>query len=127
MPYLQKTEVQYIGHVFSSEGIRSDPAKVEKVKTYAVPADVSDVRRFLGLASYYRRFIPDFAKVANPLHSLTKKNVEFVWSVECGKAFEKLKEALVTAPVLSYPLFGSDQEFILETDASGVGLGAVLS
>ena len=81
----------------------------------------------LGLASYYRRFIADFAKVASPLHALTKKNVEFLWTPECRKAFEQLKKALVTAPVLSYPIFGPDQEFILETDASGVGLGAVLS
>ena len=95
--------------------------------SYAVPTDVSEVRRFLGLASYYRRFIADFAKVASPLHALTKKNVEFLWTPECRKAFEQLKKALVTAPVLSYPIFGPDQEFILETDASGVGLGAVLS
>ena len=119
--------MQYLGHVVCSEGIRPDPAKVDKVMSYAVPTDVSELRRFLGLASYYRRFVANFAKITSPLHALTKKNVEFLWTSKCQKAFEQLKKILVTAPVLAYPVFGPDQEFVLETDASGVGLGAVLS
>ena len=84
------------------------------------------MRQFLGLASYYRRFIPGFAKLVHPLHALTKKGVDFHWSTDCQKAFEKLKELLTQALVLAYPSFGEDKEFILETDASG-GLGAVLA
>ena len=75
--------------------------------------------QFVGLASYYRRFVPGFAKIATPLHYLTKKDVPFEWTPECEAAFCKLKELLVTAPVLAYPRFGPEREFTLETDASG--------
>ena len=75
----------------------------------------------------YRRFVPDFARIAAPLHALTQKNVEFKWSEACMIAFQRLKEARITAPILSYPKFGPGVEFVLETDASGVGLDAVLS
>ena len=85
------------------------------------------MRQFLGLASYYRRFVPLFAKIAAPLHGLLKKDNAFVWTSECEAAFIKLKELLTSAPVLVYPKFGPDVEFVLETDASYVGLGAVLS
>ena len=81
----------------------------------------------LGLASYYRRFIPNFAKVAKPLHNLMKKGVAFYWSKECEEAFAKLKQLLISAPVLAYPEFGSGKSFILETDACVEGLGAILS
>ena len=87
-----------------------------KVRDFPEPTDVNKVRQFLGLASYYRRFIPEFAKIANLLHALTK----------CQEAFDKLKELITTAPVLSYPQFEANLEFILETDASTCGLGAVL-
>lgn len=120
-------EVPYLGHVVSSAGIRPNPAKVEQVRCYPVPTDATKVRQFLGLASYYRRFIPDFARVAHPLHGLTKKNAVYYWTTDCDAAFNQLKECLITAPVLSYPRFGPDQEFILETDASGVGLGTILT
>ena len=79
----------------------------------------------LGLASYYRRFVSGFAKIANPLYALTRKNVEFHWNAECQEAFEQLKMKLTSSPVLAYPKF--DRCFVLETDASGIGLGAVLS
>ena len=119
-------QVIYLGHVISSKGIAPDPAKTQKVKDFPVPTDITKLKQFLGLASYYRRFIPGFAKLAHPLHSLTKKGADFYWSVECQRAFEKLKELLTQAPVLAYPCFGEGKEFILETDASG-GLGAVLA
>ena len=122
-----RNEVPYLGHVISTQGIRPDPSKTEKVKLFPTPRDVTTIRQFVGLASYYRRFVPGFAKIAAPLHALTKKDVPFEWTSECETAFCKLKELLVTAPVLSYPRFGHDREFILETDASGIGLGAVLS
>ena len=84
-----------------------------------------DLCSFLGLASYYRRFVPNFAKVAGPLHALTKKDVPFLWTPQCQHSFDTLKELLTSAPVLSFPQF--DKPFILETDASGLGLGAVLA
>ena len=83
------------------------------------------LRSFVGLASYYRRFVPCFSKIARPLHALTKKGAPFVWSEACEVSFTKLKDLLTTAPVLAFPDFR--KPFILETDASGVGLGAVLA
>ena len=124
---LLREEVLYLGHVVSAAGIKPDPAKIEKVLSYPVPTDVTKVRQFLGLASYYRRFISGFARISHSLHALTRKDVAFVWSDDCNTAFNLLKECLVRAPVLSYPQFGEGEEFVLETDASGVGLGAVLA
>lgn len=99
--------VQYLGHTISRHGIAPDPAKTTKVRNYPVPTDVTKlIRQFLGLASYYRRFIPNFAKVSGPLHLLTKKSVRFEWTVQCQEAFELLKELLCSAPVLAYPQFG---------------------
>jgi len=112
---LLRPEVPFLGHVISRQGIRPDPSKTEKVRNYPHPVDTTGVRRFLGLASYYRRFIPGFATVAAPLHALTKKNVTFQWSAECEEAFVQLKELLTSAPVLVYPKFGPEHSFILET------------
>ena len=117
--------VEYLGHVISAEGIRTDPKKLQAVRQFPVPTNIRALRSFVGLASYYRRFVPGFAKVAGPLHALTKKEVEFVWSTECQRSFERLKELLTSAPVLCFPNFQCP--FILETDASGCGLGAVLA
>ena len=122
-----RDEVPYLGYVISKDGIRPDPARTNQVKHFPAPKDVTQVRQFIGLASYYRRFIPGFANVASPLHALTRKGVAFAWSPECEAAFNQLKNLLITAPVLAYPQFGQDKSFILETDASGCGLGAVLS
>ena len=91
-----------------------------------MPTDVTKVNQFLGLASYYRRFVPGFSSIATPIHALTKKNALFQWTPQCQSAFDRLKELLVTAPVLAYPRFGPEEEFVLETDASLNGLGAVL-
>ena len=124
---LLRKEVPYLGHVMTTSGIRPDPAKIETVKNFLTPTDVTKIRQFLGLASYYRRFIPAFARIAHPLHRLTKKDVPFHWNSDCETAFERLKECLMTAPILSYPQCGPDKRFILETDASGLGLGAILS
>ena len=121
---LIQREVTYLGYRVSEDGMSADPAKLDAVKTFPIPTDVKKVRSFVGLASYYRRFVPDFAKIARPLHNLTK-NARFQWTDDCQRAFEQLKEALVTAPVLAYPDFS--RPFRLETDASGEGLGAVLS
>ena len=117
--------VEYLGHIISADGVRTDPKKLAAVRDFPQPSDVKTLRSFLGLASYYRRFVPNFASVAQPLHSLTKKDCPFVWTPDCQSAFEELKRLLTLAPVLSYPDF--QKPFVLETDASGYGLGAVLA
>lgn len=126
---LLRQEVPFLGHVISAQGIHPDPVKTEKVKSYPHPVDATGVRRFLGFASYYRQFVPNFASIAAPLHALTKKNTAFQWARECEEAFMELKKLLTTTPVLAYPKFGPGCSFILETDTSTciVGLGAVLS
>ena len=118
-------EVDYLGHVVSSDGIRTDPKKSQAVSEFPVPTNVREVRSFVGLASYYRKFIPNFSKVAGPLHALTRKDVAFLWTAECQLAFDNLKRLLTTTPLLVYPKF--DRPFMVETDASGNGLGAVLA
>ncbi len=120
-----RRRVEYLGHVISQEGIEASPAKLDAIRSFPIPSDLKGLRSFLGLASYYRRFIPSFSRVAAPLHALTRKNAPFVWSLSCQEAFDKLEELLTTAPVLAYPDF--TQGFILETDASAAGLGAVLA
>ena len=115
----------YLGHIISEEGIEVDPEKVEKVRNYPIPNNLRSLQQFLGLVSYYRRFIPNCSKVTNPLHCLTRKDVPFIWSDSCQESFDRLKMLLTSTPVLAFPNF--QQPFILETDASGIGLGAVLS
>lgn len=100
---LLRQEVPFLGHVISAQGIHPDPVKTEKVKSYP---HATGVRRLLGFASYYRRFVPNFASIAAPLHALTKKNTAFQWARECEEAFMELKKLLTTTPVLAYPKFG---------------------
>ena len=111
--------------MISKHGIEVDPVKVAAIKDFPQPTNLKSLKSFLGLASYYRRFIPNFSSVAGPLHLLTRKDAPFVWSPSCQEAFELLKHLLTTAPVLAYPDFA--HSFILETDASHAGLGAVLA
>ena len=117
-------EVQFLGHIVSAEGISPNPEQVAAVKDFKVPQNVKGVRRFLGLAGYYRRFIVNFSKIASPLYNLLKQDIPFVWTQACQEAFNKLISCLVTAPVLAYPCF--TKPFVLHTDASALGLGAVL-
>ena len=114
-----------MGHVVSSNGVRTDPSKVEMVKNWPIPKHKHELRRFLGLATYYRRFVKDFAKVARPLHQLTENNRVCNWSKQCDSAFEQLKRELCYAPLLAYPIRG--KTFVLDTDASNCEIGAVLS
>ena len=109
----------------SSDGVRTDPSKIEIVRNWPTPKDKNELRSFLGLATYYRRFVKDFAKVARPLHQLTEKDRVFNWNNLCNSAFEKLKNDLCDAPLLAYPVRG--KMFVLDTDASNNGIGAVLS
>ena len=120
-----KKQVNYLGHVVSADGIATDPSKTEKVDKWPIPTSQREVQQFLGLVSYYRRFIRDFATIAKPLHGLTEKNTQFRWTEQCQRAFDHLKQCLTNAPVLMFPDYS--KMFILDTDASDTGIAAVLS
>ena len=122
---LAKSSVRYLGNIFSARGMRPDPSKVEAVQNWPCPRDVSSLRQFLGLASYYGKFMAKFSELASPLHHLLEKDVQYIWTRDCQSAFEQLKHALSSSPVLGYPSL--DKEFVLFTDASGVGVGSVLN
>ena len=122
---LFQKRVHYLGHVVTEEGVMTDPEKIETVREWPVPTTQTEVRSFLGTASYYRRFVQNFGTIARPLHRLTEKNRPFLWTTECQVAFETLRKKLVEAPILAYP--SSEEDFILDTDASATGIGAVLS
>ncbi|XP_075494755.1 uncharacterized protein LOC142532320 [Primulina tabacum] len=96
-------QVAFLGHIVSNEGISVDPSKVDSIKQWSIPKTISEVRSFLGLAGYYRRFIADFSKMALPLTSLTRKATKFEWTIECQRAFQTLKDKLTSAPVLVLP------------------------
>jgi hypothetical protein len=118
-------EVAFLGHVISEAGVATDPDKVKCIKEWPVSSNVSDLRSFLGLCGYYRRYIKNFADVAKCLHQLTEKGREFLWTDESQEAFGKLKEKLTHAPILCHPEFSNT--FILDTDASNKAIGGVLS
>ena len=114
-------EVSFLGHRVSGEGVTTEEDKVQAVKEWPVPKSVKAVRSFLGLTGYYRRFVKDYAAVASPLIALTQKAVVFKWGEEEQRAFETLKDKLVTAPILGYP--DMKERFILDTDASKCAIG----
>ena len=116
--------VSFLGHVISKDGVMVDPSKIETVKNWVRPTNVSEIRSFVGLASYYRRFVKGFSSIASQLTNLTKQNVPFVWSDECEESFQKLKTLLTTAPILTLPVEGKN--FIVYCDASYSGLEVVL-
>ncbi|WVZ79126.1 hypothetical protein U9M48_026740 [Paspalum notatum var. saurae] len=117
-------EVGFLGHILSEKGVAVDPSKVKDVLNWKQPETVTEIRSFLGLAGYYRRFIKDFSKIAKPMTSLTKKNAKFVWGPKCEEGFQELKKLLTTAPVLAQP--DVTKPFDVYCDASGQGLGCVL-
>ncbi|ROT85243.1 hypothetical protein C7M84_019236 [Penaeus vannamei] len=117
------TEVPFLGHVVGRQGVRT--LKVSAVESWPVPRTVAVLRSFLGLCTYYRRFVQGFATIAAPLHQLTRKGASFVWDKACHQAFVALKQALVEAPVLPYP--DPSLPYILDTAASQEGVGVVLS
>ena len=119
-----QTEIQYLGHIVNAQGIRPDPKKVSAVQSWLVPNNVHDVRSFLGLCNYFRKFIDHYSSIAVPLTNLTKKSVGWDWTGRCQDAFEKLKHSLAEAPLLRTPDEKKPYEVI--TDASDYGLGAVL-
>lgn len=122
--FLRK-EVAYLGHLITQEGVKPNPSKVECILNFPQPRNAKDIKSFLGLAGYYRRFIPNFAKTSKPLTKLLQKDITFNFDSECVKSFNELKQALTTTPVLIYPNF--DEQFLLTTDASAFAIGAVLS
>lgn len=118
-------DIKYLGHIVSENGIKSDPEKTEAIQDWPRPETVTEIRSFLGIASYYRKFIPALSRLRFTLNELTRKNRKFVWTGECESSFHTLKQALVSAPTLVYPT--RDDPFILDTDASLYGIGDVLS
>ena len=121
---LLKTEVGFLGHIVSREGVKAHPAKIEAITAMPAPVDSPGVRRFCGMVQYMARFVPNLAHDLNPLRALTQKNVPFVWSSECEEAFRTVKKKLTDAPILTY--FDPDKELVLQVDSSKDGLGAVL-
>ena len=117
-------EVSFLGHIVSKEGIRVDPKKIEVVVEWKSPRNVTEVRSFLGLAGYYRRFVKGFSMTAAPMTRLLQKNVKYEWSEKCQRSFDKLKAFLTEAPVLTQPTCG--REYVTFSDASLNGLGCVL-
>ncbi|KAA0053234.1 DNA/RNA polymerases superfamily protein [Cucumis melo var. makuwa] len=117
-------QVSFLGHVVSKAGVSVDPAKIEAVTGWTRPSTVSEVRSFLGLAGYYRRFVENFSRIATPLTQLTRKGAPFVWSKACEDSFQNLKQKLVTAPVLTVP--NGSGSFVIYSDAFKKGLGCVL-
>ncbi|CAA7057339.1 unnamed protein product [Microthlaspi erraticum] len=117
-------EMGFLGHIVSAEGVSVDPAKIEAIRDWPRPSSATEIRSFLGLAGYYRRFVKGFATMAQPMTKLTGKDVPFIWSAECEESFSQLKEMLTTTPVLALPEPG--KPYMVYTDASGIGLGCVL-
>nr|GFA70874.1 putative reverse transcriptase domain-containing protein [Tanacetum cinerariifolium] len=117
-------KVQFLGHVIDSQGIYVDPAKIESVRDWASPKSPTEIRQFLGLAGYYRRFIEGFSKIAKPMTKLTQKKVKFEWGDKQEASFQLLKQKLCSAPILALPK--GSEAFIIYCDASNKGLGAVL-
>ncbi|CAF4952218.1 unnamed protein product [Pieris macdunnoughi] len=122
--FLRK-EVSYLGHIITDEGVKPNPEKTRAVQDFPQPKCPKDIKSFMGLVSYYRRFIPNLSKIAKPLTNLLKKDVPFIWQHEQQLAFETLKNSLISAPILAYPDF--NQPFNLTCDASNYAISAILS
>lgn len=120
-----KPQVRYLGFLVQREGLTVDPDKTRPILEYPTPSNLKQLRRLLGMTSWYRRFIPDFATVAEPWTRLLKKGARWEWGGDQDRALSQVRESLTTAPVLACPDF--EQPFVLQTDASSVGLGAVLT
>jgi hypothetical protein len=122
---LLQPKVRYLGHVVSKDGVATDPLKIESVSKWPTPTNVAEVRSFLGTVGYYRQYIEGFATIGKPLTQLTHKGVQFEWNDLTNQAFVELRQKLIEAPILGYP--NPKLQYILDTDASAAGVGAVLS
>ncbi|XP_073057028.1 uncharacterized mitochondrial protein AtMg00860-like [Primulina eburnea] len=116
--------VSFLGHVISRAGVSVDPIKVEAITEWPRPKNATDIRSFLGLAGYYRKFVEGFSSIAMPLTRLTQKKYKFIWNEDCEKSFQTLKEKLASTPVLILP--AENKDFTICSDASKDGLGCVL-
>ena len=120
------SHLDYLGHTISGQGIKPSKKKIEAVVEWPKPHTVKQVQSFLGFCNFYRRYVPKYSQISNPLYNLKKKDVKFDWNLECKNAFQQLKHLLTTNPVLRTAKTGPTQEFVLSTDASQFGMGAVL-
>jgi hypothetical protein len=118
-------QIHYLGHIISKDGIAVDPEKIESIREWSTPKNVTKVRSFMGLAGYYRIFIEVFSKIAHPITSLQKKGAKFQWTLDCEKSFQHLKQLLTSAPILR--IEDPSEEFSVCIDACKEGLGGVLS
>lgn len=118
------SSVKYLGHVLTKDGIQVDVSKTDTVRSFPVPRNQKELRSFLGLCNYYRKFVKGYSRITNPLTALLCKDAPFIWSEECQSAFDKLRTALTTSPVLAYP--DHNKPFTLTTDASGSAIGYIL-
>jgi len=123
--FLCQRSVEFLGHVVSEKGLTMQSSKIEAINDWTACKDVSEVCAFMGLSGYYRRFVKDFLSIAAPLYGLTQKGAEFCWTTECQEAFDELKRRLTSEPILALPT--NDGTYVLDTDASDFGLGAILS
>ena len=119
-----KDKIQYLSHVISKEGILVDPDKIRAIMEWHVPKDVLYVRSFMGILGYYRKFIEEFSRIANPITSLHKKGKRFVRDLKCEEIFKKLKKLLITAPILK--IVDPNKDFVVCTNSCNEGLGGVL-
>ena len=129
--YLKRTkclfaqrELEYLGHVVSIKGVTPEPSKIKAIAQWPTPATAKELRAFLGLTGFYRKFVRQYATIASPLTTLLCKNV-FEWSLESQEAFDKLKSAMINTPILALPNF--HEPFLIEMDVSGTAMGVVLS
>ncbi len=118
-------ELTFLGHVVSLKGVSADTNKVEAIRSYPVPKNLKEVQRFLGLAGWYHRFVPHFSNIAEPINALKKKGHKFEWTPQCQQAFNQLKSCLTSPPILGHP--DLKFPFVVYTDASDTGLGAVIT
>ena len=120
-----ESETNYLGFIIGKDGIKPDPKKVEAIRSLPIPTCVREVRSFIGMSSYYRRFIPNFSEIAEPIIALTKKHAHYKWSAKHDEAFQYLKDSLSVVPLLAYP--DTNKPYTLYTDASGTCIGACLT
>jgi hypothetical protein len=118
-------QIHYLGHIISKDGIAVDPEKVAAIREWSAPKNVTEVRSFMGLVGYYRRFIGGFSKIAHPITSLQRKGMKFQWTTDCERSFQHLKQLLTSAPILR--ITDPNEDFIVCTDECNEGLGGVLS
>lgn len=125
MFFFFKSELKYLVFIVNNHGLSVDPEKVKAIVDLSRPEKPKDIKRIIGMITWYRKFIPNLSNIIEPLTELTKKNIKFNWTPECEQAFQSIKNCLVSAPILSCPNF--KYEFLLQCDASSYGLGCVLS